>query len=217
MTTPRLALLTFLVALLPATAWAQSSIRAGGGSGAALTERVAVASRSADDATVVLGAQGGSIRCTDNAVGFALRPRGQGQLKIPGRMRRFTLDGCSDTIPVIDITACRLASPLPAIRMWSTGPQGGVVALGQTYFRCDVARSELGCYFNSSSLVPPFANSGAQLALGTGLLTQGAPPGAADDLGVVCGPPAGANLSGRFTDLVVGGRSQATLSLTPVL
>lgn len=216
MTPRRLVLLMLLVALLPATAGAQSFIRAGA-SEKSLTKRVVVENRSTHDFTVVLGAGAGSFRCADNAVSFMLNPPGgEGELTIPGRMRRFTLGGCSDTIPVIDITRCRMMSPLPAIKATSTGAQGGTITLGHTVFRCAVARSGFGCYYSSSSLIPPYANTGGQLALGVGLLTQAAPPDATDDLGRICGPPDGAVLSGRFTDLAVDGDARSALSLTPV-
>jgi hypothetical protein len=210
----RLALLTVLVASLPVTAIAQTVVRPGGG-GKPLKHRVTVASRSAHGAKVVLGEGAGSIRCDHNAVGFTLRPHGAGETFVRGRLQRFTLARCSDSLSRIGITACRLARPLPIVSALAVGPAGGTIALGRTYLRCDVAHNDRNCYFSSSSLIAAFANSGAQFALGAGLLTRAAPPHATDDLGHLCGPRDGAVLSVRFTDLVVNGRPRATLSLTP--
>jgi hypothetical protein len=81
---------------------------------------------------------------------------------IPGRLTRFTAQGCTDSLPAVNITSCHLEN-LPALHITADISIGGTFLITDPILRCALANGINACYYTSPVAPGQFDNLSSEL------------------------------------------------------
>jgi hypothetical protein len=158
-------------AMAAGTASASTFLRADP-SGTALSSGATIMNGASDPFTVTFPGTG-TLTCTTST--FAATVGASGGATVSATLDQLTIEGCTDTIPVINYTSCHAAATLPTITLTGTSATTGTILLADTTLFCAVSGTTSGCYYtmasasgawNSSSVA--FSNVSMTHTTGTG-------------------------------------------------
>ena len=184
-----------LLAVGAASSSAASYLHDNTTTGSLLASGTTIMPRSSDPAVLTLPGFG-VVTCTNNT--FDATVGASGGATITGTLHSLTFNTCTDTIPIITISSCHLASGTPSLTITATSHAGGTININDITVFCNAGGGN-GCYYTAATAVGNANNTGAALSYSNVGVTHTTGSG---DLGALCGNTA--SFSTTFTDLTSG-------------
>jgi hypothetical protein len=168
-----------------------------------------ITSTASDPATLSLSGGFGDITC--NTTTFNLHVGPGGGASIDGSLNTLVFENCTDSIPVITITACDKHGGSPTATI-TAGAGGGSVTLSPTTVFCTVAGSANGCYYQAPDATGVISNATNSITFTNTAVTHTVPAGTTNDLGNLCG--AGGAFNVTLTHVVNAANNSTVTLLT---